>query len=316
MQSAFALTGENAPAIAAICQQVDGLPLAIELAAGRSKLFSPQALLPRLRNWLKLLVDGARDAPLRQQTLRGTIAWSYDLLEEDEKTLFGRLAVFVGGCTLEAAEAACNSNRDLGEDVLDGVAQLIDKSLLRQETQADGEPRLLMLETICEYALERLKASGEADAMRRQHANFFLRIAEETGSKLRSIEQSTWLRRLEAEHDNWRAALHWTLEHQEAEMGLRLVGALLLFWRYRNHLREGRSWCEQVLAQPGAGALTAARASALRTAGAMAYFQGDFREAYRLLEKSVLIARELGAAGKQNLAHALGVDGKCGLVAR
>src|SRR2546423_190807 len=166
VQSAFALTAENDTPIAAICLQVDGLPLAIELAAGRSKLFSPQALLPRLKSRLKLLVGGARDRPLRQQTLRGTIAWSYDLLEEDEKRLFRRLAVFVGGCTLEAAEAVCNAPGDLEEDVVDAVARLVDKSLLRQETQADGEPRLLMLETIREYALERLAASGEVEALR------------------------------------------------------------------------------------------------------------------------------------------------------
>ena len=164
---------------------MDGLPLAIELAAGRSKLFSPQALLPRLENRLKLLVGGARDLPLRQQTLRGTIAWSYELLEEDEKTLFRRLSVFVGGCTLEAAEAVCNANRDLEEDVLEAAARLVDKSLLRQEAQADGEPRLLMLETIREYALERLAESSEAEAMRRQHANFFLAMAEESDMKLR-----------------------------------------------------------------------------------------------------------------------------------
>src|SRR6266567_5753277 len=165
--SAFVMTGENATAIAAICQQVDGLPLAIELAAGRSKLFAPQALLSRLRNRLKLLVGGAQDLPLRQQTLRGTIAWSYDLLGQDEKTLFRRLAVFVGGCTLEAAEAVCIAQGDLLIDVLEAVAALVDKSLLRQETQADGQPRLLMLETIREYALERLAASGEAEAVRR-----------------------------------------------------------------------------------------------------------------------------------------------------
>src|SRR2546421_1954004 len=211
VQSAFALTAENDTPIAAICLQVDGLPLAIELAAGRSKLFSPQPLLPRLKSRLKLLVGGARDRPLRQQTLRGTIAWSYDLLEEDEKRLFRRLAVFVGGCTLEAAEAVCNAPGDLEEDVVDAVARLVDKSLLRQETQADGEPRLLMLETIREYALECLKASGEVEALRRQHAIFFLRLSEEAEPKIRSAEQSTWRKRLEVEQDNLRAALRWTL---------------------------------------------------------------------------------------------------------
>jgi predicted ATPase/DNA-binding CsgD family transcriptional regulator len=305
VHSAFALTGENAPAVAAICQQVDGLPLAIELAAGRSKLFSPQALLPRLRNRLKLLVGGAQDLPLRQQTLRGTIAWSYSLLDQNEKTLFRRLAVFVGGCTLEAAEAVCTAQGDLVIDVLDGVTGLVDKSLLRQETQAEGEPRLLLLETIREYALERLEESGEAEGIQRQHATFFLRLAEEAEPKFRGAEQSTWFKRLVAEHDNLRAALRWTLEHQEAEMGLRLAGSLLIFWRYCNQPREGRSWCELVLAQPGARLRTAARASVLTAAGAMAYFQGDFSEARRLLEESVSIGREVGAEGKRDLAHAL-----------
>jgi predicted ATPase/DNA-binding CsgD family transcriptional regulator len=303
VQAAFAMTSENAPAIAAICQQVDGLPLAIELAAGRSKLFSPQALLPRLKSRLKLLVGGAQDLPLRQQTLRATIAWSYDLLEEDEKTLFRRLAVFVGGCTFEAVEAVCNANQDLEVDVLDAVARLVDKSLLRQE--GEGEPHLLMLETIREYGLERLEASGEAESMRRQHATFFLQLAEEAYPKIHSAEQSTWYNRLEADHDNLRAALRWTLERKAPQMGLRLAGALHTFWKACNHEREGRSWLAQELAQPGAGARTLARAKALRGLGLLAFTQGDFPEAQRLLEESVSIGREMGAAGKFDLANAL-----------
>jgi predicted ATPase/DNA-binding CsgD family transcriptional regulator len=314
VHSSFAMTGENAPAIAAICQQVDGLPLAIELAAGRSKLFSPQALLPRLANRLKLLVGGTQDLPLRQQTLRGTIAWSYDLLGQDEKILFRRLAVFVGGCTLEAAEAICNAHQDLEIDVLDAAAGLVDKSLLRQEAEIDGEPRLLMLETIREYAVERLAESGETEAIQRRHATFFLAVAEQSDLKLRSAEQSTWRRRLMVEHDNLRAALRWTLESQEAEMGLRLAGALLLFWRFCNRLREGRSWLEQMLAQPGAQVRTKAAAKALRAAGAMAYYQGDFPAAHRLLEASVMVSREGGAAGRLELAGALTMLGEVALL--
>ncbi len=305
VKSDFQVSNATAAAVAEICVRLDGLPLAIELAAARIKLLPPHALLARLSQRLAALTSGARDVPDRQQTLRKTIDWSYDLLEEDEKTLFRRLAVFVGGCTLEAAEAVCNTNGDLEGDVLDGVARLVDKSLLRQEAQANGEPRLLMLETIREYGLERLAASDEAEAIQQRHATFFLAMAEQSDLKLRSAEQSTWRRRLEVEHDNLRAALRWTLENQEAEMGLQLAGALLLFWRSCNHPREGRNWCEQVLAQPGARARTAARASALRTAGAMAYFHGDFPEAHRLLEESVSIGREVGTAGKRNLAHAL-----------
>ena len=300
--SDFALSEENAAAIAAICHQVDGLPLAIELAAGRVKLLSPQALLPRLKDRLKLLVGGARDLPARQQTLRATITWSYELLDQHEQALFRRLAVFVGGCTLQAAEIVCAAPGDLERGLLDEVARLVDKNLLRQEEQADGEPRLLMLETIREFALECLKTSGETEAMRR-HASFFLQQALEADRKVRSGEQAIWYRRLEVEHDNLRAALSFTLEYQEAEMGLRLAGALWAFWR--RHLREGRTWFEQVLAQPGAQARTAARAGALLGAGALAYFQGDFLEAHRLLEESVAIGREVGAAGKRNLAHAL-----------
>ncbi len=303
--SAFVMTGENATAIAAICQQVDGLPLAIELAAGRSKLFAPQALLSRLRNRLKLLVGGAQDLPLRQQTLRGTIAWSYDLLGQDEKALFRRLAVFVGGCTLEAAEAVCTAQGDLLIDVLEAVAALVDKSLLRQETEIDGQPRLLMLETIREYALERLAASGEAEAVQRQHAIFFLRFSEEAEPKIRGAEHFLWRTRLEVEHDNLRAALRWTLESQEAEMGMQLAFSLVAFWRASNQDREGRNWCEQVLAQPGTSARTAARAMALLAAGAMTMFQGDLPQAQLLLEESIAIGREVGRAAKRTLALAL-----------
>ena len=303
--SAFVMTGENATAIAAICQQVDGLPLAIELAAGRSKLFAPQALLSRLRNRLKLLVGGAQDLPLRQQTLRGTIAWSYDLLGQDEKALFRRLAVFVGGCTLEAAEAVCTAQGDLLIDVLEAVAALVDKSLLRQETQAGGQPRVLMLETIREYALERLAASGEAEAVQRQHAIFFLRFSEEAEPKIRGAEHFLWRTRLEVEHDNLRAALRWTLESQEAEMGMQLAFSLVGFWRASNQDREGRNWCEQVLAQPGTSARTAARAMALLAAGAMTMYQGDLPQAQLLLEESIAIGREVGRAAKRTLALAL-----------
>lgn len=311
--TAFALTAENAAEVAAICHQVDGLPLAIELAARRSKLFSPQALLPRLKRRLDLLVGGARDRLAHQQTLRGTMAWSYELLEEDEKTLFRRLTVFAGGCTFEAAEAVCNAHADLEINVLDSAAGLVDQSLLRQAEQTDSEPRFLMLETIREYALERLAASGEAEVIGRQHSTFFLQLAEEAEPKIRSADQATWCKRLEVEHDNLRAALGFTLEHKEAEMGLRLAGALFPFWRSCNHSREGRNWLEQELAQPHAKARTAARAKALYGAGAMAFFHGDYLEAQEQLEESVSIGRELGAAGKRNLAHALTTLGQVAL---
>jgi predicted ATPase/DNA-binding CsgD family transcriptional regulator len=310
----FSLGDANAAVIAAICTRLDGLPLAIELAAARSKLLPPEALLAQLQHRLTVLVGGPRDLPARQQTLRGTIAWSYDLLDQAEKILLRRLAVFVGGCTLEATETVCNAGRDLEIDTLDGVARLVDKSVLRQEEQADSEPRLLMLETIREYALERLAESGEAEALRRQHVAYFLKLAEESEPKMLSAVQATWYRRLEVEHDNLRAALRWTLENGEAEIGLRLAGALYGFWRSCNHLREGRSWLEQVLAQPGAQEHTAARAKALLSAGTMAFLHGDFPAARHLLEESITIGREVGPAGRRTLALALAILGHVILV--
>ena len=302
----FQLTHANARAIAEICARLDGLPLAIELAAARIKLLPPQALLARIDQRLIVLSSASRDVPARQQTLRRTIDWSYDLLEEDEKILFRRLAVFVGGCTLEGAEAVSNAPGDLGKEVLDGVARLVDKSLLGQEAAIDGEPRLLLLETIREYALERLEVSGEAETMRRQHANFFLAMAEESFPMMNNAEQATWFRRLEADHDNLRAALRWTLEQKEVQMGLLLAGELGCgFWMACNHEREGRRWLEQVLAQPGAEARTLARTKALRGLGLLAQAQGDFPEAQRMLKESVSISRELGAAGTFDLAGAL-----------
>ena len=314
IQPTFQLNSTNARPTAELCIRLDGLPLAIELAAARIPLFPPQALLARLNQRLHLLTSGTRDVPARQQTLRNTIAWSYDLLSQDEKTLFRRLAVFVGGCTFEAAEAVCTAHGDLEIDVLEAVAALVDKSLLRQEEQADGQPRLLMLETIREYALECLKASGEAEAVQRQQAIFFLRLSEEAEPKIRSAEQSTWRTRLEAEQDNLRAALRWTLESQEVEMGLQLAGALLAFWRVSNQDREGRNWCEQVLALPGARARTVARAQALLAAGIMTMFQGNLPQAELLLEESIAIGREAGTAGKRNLAHALAVLARVALL--
>jgi predicted ATPase len=198
----------SASAAAEVCHRLDGLPLAIELAAARMRLFPPQALLSRLERRLPLLTGGARELPARQQTLRGAIAWSYDLLEAGEKTLFQRLAVFVGGLTLEAAEAVCNAAGDLSLDLFDGLESLVGKSLLRQEEGRDGEPRFGMLETIREYGLECLDASGEAAAIRREHTSFFLRLAERAEMELQGAEQVEWRERLEAEMDNLRAASH------------------------------------------------------------------------------------------------------------
>ena len=207
----FSVTDENAPAVAEICARLDGLPLAIELAAARIKLLTPAAMLERLGSRLKLLGGGARDLPERQRTLRGTIEWSFALLEEGEQVLFGRLAVFSGGRTLEAIEAVCEAEGDLPMDALEGVSSLLDKSLLRQEEGPGGEPRFVMLETIHEYAREKLQASGEAEEVRRLHAEYFLAVAEEAEQGLWESEQGGWLDRLEAEHDNMRLHSHGRL---------------------------------------------------------------------------------------------------------
>ncbi|HSH78927.1 MAG TPA: adenylate/guanylate cyclase domain-containing protein, partial [Herpetosiphonaceae bacterium] len=252
-RSDFAVTNENAPAVAEICYRLDGLPLAIELAAARIRLLPPQAMLQRLTSRLRLLIGGARNLPERQQTLRGAIAWSYDLLEQDEQTLFRRLAVFVGGFGLDAVEAVCNVPGDLDVDVLDAVESLVGKSLLREAAAAD-EPRLGMLETIREYALERLDQGGEADETRRRHAAYFLQVAEEAEPQLAGRQQIAWLNRLELEHDNLRAALRWAIDCGDAATALRLVGSLSRFWHDRGYAGEGRQWLAQALALPGATA--------------------------------------------------------------
>ena len=202
----FSVTNDNVPAVAEICYRLDGLPLAIELAAARIKVLSPQKMLERLGNRLKLLTGGAQDLPARQRTLRSTIEWSYGLLEEDEKELFARLSVFAGGRTLEAIEAICDAGGDLALDVLDGLASLVDKSLLKQEEGVGGEPRFVMLETIHEYAREKLQGRGEAEEVRRQHAEYFLALAEEAEPAVEGEQQPAWVERLEEEHDNMRAA--------------------------------------------------------------------------------------------------------------
>src|SRR6266576_2396220 len=225
----FQVTPANTRTIAEICVRLDGLPLAIELAAARSKLLPPQALLTRLGHRLQVLTSGARDAPVRQQTLRNTLAWSYDLLAVEEQRLFRRLSVFAGGCTLEAVEGLSTALGELPADVLDGVASLMDKSLLRQVEQEGQEPRLLMLETIREYGLEVLASAGEMESTRQAHAAYYLRLSEDAELELGGPQQGAWLERLEREHDNLRAALQWSLVQGEAqrsmEMPLRLGGA-------------------------------------------------------------------------------------------
>lgn len=289
----FAVTNDNAPAVAEICYRLDGLPLAIELAAARVKLLPPQAMLQRLQSRLKVLTGGARDLPARQQTLRGAIEWSYDLLGDEERKLFRRMSAFTGGCTLEAIEAVCNVEGDV-RDVLDAVSSLADKSLLKQQEGAEAEARFWMLETIREYALERLEDSDEARAIQRQHADFYLALSEEAELHLFGSQRLVWLDRLEVEHDNIRVALRWLLEQGDAESALRTVGALYQFWVIRGYLFEGRKWVEEALTLPKAGERTAARAIGLAGAASMAWPQGDFALGRLWSEESAAIFRELG----------------------
>ncbi|MDQ5851071.1 MAG: tetratricopeptide repeat protein, partial [Chloroflexota bacterium] len=275
------------------------MPLAIELAAARSKWFPPQALLVRLDNRLNLLAGGARDRQARQQSLRGAMDWSYHLLAAGEQRLFARLGVFVGGCTLEAAESVCNAMGDLDLAVLDGLQSLVNKSLLRQAVDQDGESRFTMLETIREYALERLTESGEAEAQRRHHATYFLSLAERLEPALMGPEQAACMDALELEHDNLRAALAWGCGHSHAAgLGLRLAASLWWFWGQRGYLSEGRAWLEGALAASRAAASTreldALRAKALYRAGVLAWYQSAHDRAVALCEESLRIAQELG----------------------
>jgi predicted ATPase/class 3 adenylate cyclase/uncharacterized protein HemY len=299
----FQVTNANAPAVAGICARLDGLPLAIELAAARVKYFAPQALFTRLEQGLSVLTGGARDLPARQQTLRGAIAWSYDLLSPEEKALFRRLAVFVDGWTIETAEVVCRAAGELEADVLDGMLSLVDKSLLRQQELAGGEPRFWMLQLLREFGMEALRQAGESEVIRQTHVEYFLALAEEAESELRGPDQVRWLERLEQEHDNLRAALTWTREQSEGEWGLRLAGALQLFWEIHGHLSEGRQWLETLLAREHPAA-PAVRAKALRGAGVLERFQGDYSQARVLLKESLALYRE--QENKAGIANSLG----------
>ena len=289
----FAVTNENAPAVAEICARLDGLPLAIELAAARVKLLPPNAMLGRLGRRLKLLTGGARDLPERQRTLRGAIEWSHTLLDEGEKSLFARMAIFSGGRTLEAVEAVCDAEGDLPVDTFEGVSSLLDKSLVRKEEGPEDEPRFIMLETIHEYAREKLQQSGEAEEIGRAHTEYFLALAEEAEPELTGADQAGWLERLEAEHDNLRAALSWSLEGEDPELGLRLANALSYFWFVRGYWSEGRGWLEEALAG-NAGALPEARAKALRVLASLAVEQGDFGRGGTSAQEALTLYRGLG----------------------
>ena len=302
----FALTGTNAPVIAAICTRLDGVPLAIELAAVRIKLLSPHQLLSRLEHRLDVLTSGAQDLPARQQTLRATLQWSYELLSPGEQRLFRLLSVFVGGCELSAVEAVCHALGEGATAVLDGVQRLLDSNLLFERKQATGEPRLTMLETIREYGQACLASSGEAEATRQAHAEYYLALAEEAEPRLLSAEQVQWLERLEQEHDNLRAALSWLLEKEQIELALRLSRGLWPFWVFHDHLGEGQRWFEKAL-NASNGVVASVRARAIYAASSLAYYGGDLSRAAVYAGESLKLYRELG--DKRDIAIALNALG-------
>ena len=295
----FQLTAANAQAIAELCVHLDGLPLAIELAAARINLLPPQALLARLGQRLLVLTSKAQDVPARHQTLRNTIAWSYQLLDAQEQRLFRWLSAFVGGCTLEAIEAVCaalDTSNGAGW-MLDAVASLIDKSLLQRREQEAEESRLVMLETIREYGLEALKASGEMEVIRQAHATYYLQVAEEAEPELGGLQAVVALERLEHELDNLRAVMRWSLEREEMggsiEMALRLGAALWQFWRVHGHVSEGRTFLERALVK-STGIEAPVRVKALIAAARLADSQDDTDRAEALCEESLALCRELG----------------------
>ena len=327
----FSLTEANAAAVAEICRRLDGLPLAIELAAARVRLLPPAALLAQLEHPLAVLTGGPRDLPDRQRTLRATIAWSYDLLTPEEQDFFARLSVFAGGCTLEAAAAIGHWSVTIGSErdsarvanleraqsagskqrltgngqqpiVLDLLASLVDQSLVRQTTERDGTARLRMLQTIQEYARERLEFSGEAESARERHAALFLALATNAEPELSGPEQAAWMERLDAEHDNFRQALATFQERAADEDELRLAGALWRFWWQRGHLSEGRRWLERALAG-AADAGPSLRATAHDGAGALAEAQGDLAAAAIHHEAALQLRRQVG--DRRGEAHSL-----------
>jgi predicted ATPase/DNA-binding CsgD family transcriptional regulator len=293
----FALTEATAATVAEICRRLDGLPLAIELAAARLKALSPEALLARLDRRLPLLTGGARDLPARQQTLRDTLAWSYDLLTPAEQALFRRLGVFAGGCSLEAAEAVCDADRDLGIELLDGLGALLDHNLLRQEQSATGAPRFTMLQTIQEFCVERLDETEEAGALRRRHAAFFLALVKQAEPWLPTGERGQWHTHLNADYDNLWAVLTWSQTPTgDHETGLAVAGALAQVSIRPGEGVRKRIWLERALARPASAEVrdSLARAKALLGLGELTQLHGDLAAARAPLEEGLALAERLG----------------------
>jgi predicted ATPase/DNA-binding SARP family transcriptional activator/DNA-binding CsgD family transcriptional regulator len=290
----FTMGSENARAVAEICRRLDGMPLAIELAAARVGTLSVDQISEKLEDSLKLLTRGDRTAVPRQRTLRGTLDWSHELLSEPEQKLLRRLSVFAGGWTLEAAEAVGWGNDIEQGETLDLLSGLVEKSLVVSEPTEDGGVRYRLLESVRQYALEKLEERKNAESVRRRHAEYFLALAEEAEPELWGPEDKAWLERLEAEHDNLRAALFWTLERREAELALRLAGALWRFWITRGYYEEGRRWFEGALEK---GESTAARARVLAGLGHLALWQGDLSRAKTAAQEGLKLSKEAGIKG-------------------
>ncbi len=305
----FGVTSENVASLASICFRLDGIPLAIELAAPRLRSMTVEELSQGLDQRFALLTAGSRTALPRHRTLRSMIDWSYDLLREPEKLFLQRLSVFAGGWTLTAAGEVCASEGIEHRDVLDLLTSLADKNLVVSE-QEDAQTRYRLLETVRQYARDRLEDSGGSAAVRVRHRDYYLALAEEAHPKLRGAEQAEWLRRLEEEHDNLRAGLEWSLVEAGSKGGLRLCAALQRFWGTRGHFTEGRRWCTRVLGKAGAEERTRERAKVLNGAGILAHFQGDYPAARAMSEESLAIGRELG--DRTGIASSLSNLGKRG----
>ncbi len=316
VKPSFQVTNSNAPAVAAICARLDGLPLAIELAAARVKYFPLQTLLARLEQGLAVLAGGARDLPLRQQTLRGAIAWSYDLLSPEQQQLFRRCTIFVDGFTWEAVEEVCTTADHRESDILEGLVSLVDKSLLRQAEPAEGEERFWMLQVLREFGLEMFVSAGEMEATRQAHTAYYLALAEEAEPHLREAEQDNWLPRLKREHENLRASLSWLLEQArkkgggegfaQAEQALRLCVALYWFWYTHGYGREGQTFLEQALSQR-AGVAAPVQARALHVAGELAFYLDQYERAAALSRESLALYQEL--ADTRGIAASLSLLG-------
>jgi len=288
----FSLADDDVPIVAEICARLDGLPLAIELAASRVRLLSPRQLLERLEPALPMLTGGPRDAPERQRTLEATIGWSHDLLDEAVRVLFRRLSVFAGGWTLEAVMEVAGPVGDLG-DVLGGLESLVQHSLVYR-VPGDTQGRLRMLETIREFAMSRLDASEEGPHVRRRHALRFRDLAERAGPHLTGPDQRRWLDELSGEHNNLRAALRWAIDRGQGDTALRTAGSIWRFSYARGHMEEGHRWLETALGLPSSGGRTTPRARALTALGGISYWQGDFDTALSCYEEALEIHRSLG----------------------